>query len=212
LEGLPGLGKTELVRALSKVLGLESKRVQFTPDLLPGDITGNPMLQDVDGDRKFVFQPGPLFSQLVLADEINRTPPKTQAALLEAMQERRVTVGDEVKSIMAEARNFAPVRYEFPEEAKAEPMQLTEWVDERALKKALRAALPVDNLMHWLQQHYPQLPDAVLLRLYHDLVREDQWSARLQDELTRTELKTVRVRYHAHHLLPATQLEGQPAS
>ena len=127
-------------------------------------------------------------------------------------RQRRVTVGDEVKSIMAEARNFEPVRYEFPEEAKAEPMQLTEWVDERALKKALRAALPVDNLMHWLQQHYPQLPDAVLLRLYHDLVREDQWSARLQDELTRTELKTVRVRFHAHHLLPATQLEGQPAS
>ena len=91
LEGLPGLGKTELVRALSIVLGLESKRVQFTPDLLPGDITGNPMLQDVEGERKFVFQPGPLFSQLVLADEINRASPKTQSALLEAMQEHRVT-------------------------------------------------------------------------------------------------------------------------
>ncbi|MDF3127651.1 AAA family ATPase [Kiritimatiellaeota bacterium B1221] len=91
LEGLPGLGKTELVRALSQVLGLESKRIQFTPDLLPGDITGNPMLQDVDGERKFIFQPGPLFSQLVLADEINRASPKTQSALLEAMQEHRVT-------------------------------------------------------------------------------------------------------------------------
>ncbi|WFB34734.1 AAA family ATPase [Kiritimatiellota bacterium B12222] len=91
LEGLPGLGKTELVRSLSCVMGLESKRVQFTPDLLPGDITGNPMLQDVDGERKFVFQPGPLFSQLVLADEINRASPKTQSALLEAMQEHRVT-------------------------------------------------------------------------------------------------------------------------
>ncbi|MGA0333501.1 MAG: AAA family ATPase [Kiritimatiellia bacterium] len=91
LEGLPGLGKTELVRALSKVLGLESKRIQFTPDLLPGDITGNPMLQEVAGDRRFVFQPGPLFSQLVLADEINRASPKTQSALLEAMQEHRVT-------------------------------------------------------------------------------------------------------------------------
>lgn len=91
LEGLPGLGKTELVRALSKVLGLASKRVQFTPDLLPGDITGNPMLQEVDGERKFVFQPGPLFSQLVLADEINRASPKTQSSLLEAMQEHQVT-------------------------------------------------------------------------------------------------------------------------
>ncbi len=92
LEGLPGLGKTELVKGLSKALGLRAKRIQFTPDLLPGDITGNPMLQDVDGTRRFVFQPGPVFANLVLADEINRASPKTQSALLEAMQERRVTV------------------------------------------------------------------------------------------------------------------------
>lgn len=92
LEGLPGLGKTELVKGLSKALGLEAKRVQFTPDLLPGDITGNPMLQETDAGRRFVFQPGPLFANLVLADEINRASPKTQSALLEAMQERRVTV------------------------------------------------------------------------------------------------------------------------
>jgi MoxR-like ATPase len=92
LEGLPGLGKTELVKGLSKALALETKRIQFTPDLLPGDITGNPLLQEVDGRREFVFQKGPLFSNLVLADEINRASPKTQSALLEAMQERRVTV------------------------------------------------------------------------------------------------------------------------
>ncbi len=92
LEGLPGLGKTELAKGLSKALGLQAKRIQFTPDLLPGDITGNPMLQDVDGTRRFVFQPGPVFANLVLADEINRASPKTQSALLEAMQERRVTV------------------------------------------------------------------------------------------------------------------------
>ncbi|MGJ8634526.1 MAG: AAA family ATPase [Luteolibacter sp.] len=92
LEGLPGLGKTELVKGLSKLLRLENKRIQFTPDLLPGDITGNPVLQEVDGRREFVFQPGPLFSNIVLADEINRASPKTQSALLEAMQERRVTV------------------------------------------------------------------------------------------------------------------------
>ncbi len=92
LEGLPGLGKTELVKGLSKALELESKRVQFTPDLLPGDITGNPMLQEVDGRREFVFQEGPIFGNVILADEINRASPKTQAALLEAMQERRVTV------------------------------------------------------------------------------------------------------------------------
>lgn len=92
LEGLPGLGKTELVKGLSKTLALQAKRIQFTPDLLPGDITGNPMLQEVDGVRRFVFQQGPIFANLVLADEINRASPKTQSALLEAMQERRVTV------------------------------------------------------------------------------------------------------------------------
>jgi len=92
LEGLPGLGKTALVKGLARALELDSRRVQFTPDLLPGDITGNPILQEIDGRRQFVFQPGPLFANLVLADEINRASPKTQAALLEAMQERHVTV------------------------------------------------------------------------------------------------------------------------
>ena len=92
LEGLPGLGKTELVKGLSKALNLTTRRVQFTPDLLPGDITGNPVLQEVGGRREFVFQPGPIFANLMLADEINRASPKTQSALLEAMQERRVTV------------------------------------------------------------------------------------------------------------------------
>jgi len=92
LEGLPGLGKTELVKGLSKSLGLDTKRIQFTPDLLPGDITGNPVLQEVDGRREFKFQPGPLFTNIMLADEINRASPKTQSALLEAMQERKVTV------------------------------------------------------------------------------------------------------------------------
>ncbi len=92
LEGLPGLGKTELVKGLAKAIRLDARRVQFTPDLLPGDITGNPILQEIDGRRQFVFQPGPLFGNLVLADEINRASPKTQSALLEAMQERRVTV------------------------------------------------------------------------------------------------------------------------
>lgn len=92
LEGLPGLGKTELVKGLSQCLHLPFSRVQFTPDLLPGDITGNPMLEERDGQREFVFHPGPLFASLVLADEINRASPKTQSALLEAMQEGRVTV------------------------------------------------------------------------------------------------------------------------
>ena len=80
LEGLPGLGKTELVKALSRLLGLSFRRIQFTPDLLPTDVTGGPVLEEVDGRRRFVFQPGPLFAHCVLADEINRASPKTQAA------------------------------------------------------------------------------------------------------------------------------------
>lgn len=101
LEGLPGLGKTELVKGLSSALAVEAKRIQFTPDLLPGDITGTPLLQEADGRREFVFQPGPLFANIVLADEINRASPKTQSALLEAMQERRVTVMGETHELPA---------------------------------------------------------------------------------------------------------------
>jgi MoxR-like ATPase len=89
LEGVPGTAKTLLVRALSLVVGLEFRRIQFTPDLMPSDITGVNLLAGADG---FAFRPGPIFGDLVLGDEINRAPAKTQAALLEAMQERRVTV------------------------------------------------------------------------------------------------------------------------
>jgi len=89
LVGVPGLAKTLLISTIAEVLDLEFKRIQFTPDLMPSDITGTEVLGD---DRKFQFNKGPLFSNIVLADEINRTPPKTQAALLEAMQERSVTV------------------------------------------------------------------------------------------------------------------------
>lgn len=90
LEGLPGLGKTELCKALAKSLGLPFRRIQFTPDLLPGDVTGTYVLEGAD--RTMAFRPGPVFANVVLADEINRASPKTQAALLEAMQERSVTV------------------------------------------------------------------------------------------------------------------------
>lgn len=92
LEGLPGLGKTLLVRALARGLGLEFARIQFTPDLMPSDVTGTQVLDDEGGSRRFRFQAGPIFAGLVLADEINRATPKTQSALLEAMQERSVTV------------------------------------------------------------------------------------------------------------------------
>jgi MoxR-like ATPase len=93
LVGVPGLAKTLLVASLSKALDLSFGRVQFTPDLLPADITGTDVLSEQEGRRELSFMPGPIFKNLVLADEINRTPPKTQAALLQAMQERAVTVG-----------------------------------------------------------------------------------------------------------------------
>jgi MoxR-like ATPase len=94
LEGAPGLGKTLLVRTLSDVLQLRYSRIQFTPDLMPADIIGTNVLVDSEtGERRFVFQHGPIFGNLILADEINRASPKTQSALLEAMQERTVTVG-----------------------------------------------------------------------------------------------------------------------
>jgi len=93
LEGVPGLGKTMLARALGDVLSLDLKRVQFTPDLMPGDILGTNILQESDdGQRRLQFQPGPVFTNILLADEINRASPKTQSALLEAMQERSVTM------------------------------------------------------------------------------------------------------------------------
>lgn len=93
IEGVPGLAKTLLVRTLARVMELDFKRAQFTPDLMPADITGTVILRENEaGHRKFVFVKGPIFTQMLLADEINRTPPKTQAALLEAMQERTVTV------------------------------------------------------------------------------------------------------------------------
>lgn len=100
LEGVPGLGKTLLVRTLSDALDLGFSRVQFTPDLMPADILGtNLVMEDADGRRRFEFQKGPVFAHLLLADEINRATPKTQSALLEAMQEGQVTAGGEVRPL-----------------------------------------------------------------------------------------------------------------
>ncbi len=100
LEGVPGLAKTLMVSTLARILDLEFKRIQFTPDLMPSDITGTNVLEeDEQGHRSFRFVKGPIFTNILLADEINRTPPKTQAALLQAMQEREVTVGQTTYSL-----------------------------------------------------------------------------------------------------------------
>ncbi len=95
ITGAPGLAKTLLVKSIAQIFHLKFQRIQFTPDLMPADITGTEILQDTDGGRQMVFVRGPIFANMILADEINRTPPKTQAALLEAMQEHQVTAAGE---------------------------------------------------------------------------------------------------------------------
>lgn len=99
LEGVPGLAKTLLVRSFAAAMDLSFHRIQFTPDLMPVDVTGTDIIQEQTGVRQLVFEKGPVFAQLVLADEINRTPPKTQAALLEAMAEREVSVGNKTYAL-----------------------------------------------------------------------------------------------------------------
>src|ERR1700675_3278185 len=99
LVGVPGLAKTLMVSSISQILDVQFKRIQFTPDLMPSDITGTMILDESSGQREFRFVKGPIFANIVLADEINRTPPKTQAALLQAMQERQVSAGQETYNL-----------------------------------------------------------------------------------------------------------------
>jgi MoxR-like ATPase len=108
IVGVPGIAKTTLVRALGAVCGLDMQRIQFTPDLMPADILGSEIVRtDSQGDRRFAFVPGPVFAQLVMADEINRASPRTQAALLEAMQEAQVTVAGETRPLPTPFHVFA---------------------------------------------------------------------------------------------------------
>ena len=111
ITGLPGLAKTLLVHSLSRTLGLSFNRIQFTPDLMPADITGTEIIEEdrSTGSRRFRFVKGPIFANLILADEINRTPPKTQAALLEAMQERHVTMAGQTH-VLSPRSLFLPPR------------------------------------------------------------------------------------------------------
>lgn len=115
-------------------------------------------------------------------------------------QSRSVSVGDEVKTIMAEARKFEPSEREFPDEVDAGPVTIAEWIDEDQLRRQLLNELPVSNLLEWLQHHYPSLPDQVLLRLYHDLAREDQWDLELETEPTTSRLSEVSVHYWPYRL------------
>ncbi len=99
LIGVPGLAKTLLVHSIARVLGLDFNRIQFTPDLMPADILGSEVIHEHQGNMEFQYRPGPVFTNLLLADEINRTPPKTQSALLEAMQERAITIAGENRKL-----------------------------------------------------------------------------------------------------------------
>jgi len=113
--GVPGLAKTLLVSTIGRILGLKFHRIQFTPDLMPADIVGSEILQTTEASRSFEFMPGPIFANLILADEINRTPPKTQAALLEAMQEKQVTVAGKTRKLEEPFLVFAtqnPIEHE----------------------------------------------------------------------------------------------------
>src|SRR4051812_23363681 len=113
LEGVPGVAKTLLVRTLSRALSLETRRIQFTPDLMPGDITGSVVYDPKSGS--FDFREGPVFTNILLADEINRTPPKTQSALLEAMEERQVSADGVTRPLPAPflvAATMNPIEYE----------------------------------------------------------------------------------------------------
>lgn len=112
----------------------------------------------------------------------------------------RIQVGDEIRALMAEARHFVPQEQSFPEALAGDPLDPLAWVDEPALRQALADALPVPDLMRWLKQHYSNLPDTVVLRLYHDLVREPRWAAVIETDSVATELQQVRVTYHPHRL------------
>ena len=149
LEGVPGLGKTMLVRTLADALDLHFSRIQFTPDLMPADITGtNLLLEDSAGRKQFAFQPGPIFANLVLADEINRATPKTQSALLEAMQERRVTLGGETHSL---PRPFLVMATQNPIEQEG-TYPLPEAQLDRFLFKALVRFPPADDIVEILKR------------------------------------------------------------
>jgi MoxR-like ATPase len=175
LEGVPGLGKTQLLKTLSQVVDLPFSRVQFTPDLMPADIVGTQVLEeDVAGHKAFRFRPGPVFASFVLADEINRATPKTQAALLEAMQERAVTVAGQTRAL---PRPFLVMATQNPLEMEG-TYPLPEAQLDRFLLKALVPFPSADELTEVVQRTTAghtaapvQVADAALLGSMIDLTR-----------------------------------------
>jgi len=175
ITGAPGLAKTLLVKSLAQLFNLKFQRIQFTPDLMPADITGTEILQETDEGRKMVFVKGPIFANMILADEINRTPPKTQAALLEAMQEHHVTAGGSCHQLSPPFFVFAtqnPIEMEgvYPlPEAQLDRFMFNVWID----------YLPEDQEVAVVRQTTTTEPQPIeqvatgedLLR-FHDVVRK----------------------------------------
>ncbi len=216
LVGVPGLAKTLLVHTLAQVLDLSFSRIQFTPDLMPSDVTGTDIVQeDADtGRRHFAFMPGPIFSNIVLADEINRTPPKTQSALLEAMQERRVTVQGKTYPLSPPFYVFAtqnPIELEgtyplpeaqldrfmfevlldyLPEEEELEVVRTTTSIQNPTFRHAIRAQDMLD-----FQQLVRRIPVAEAVTRYAvQLVRASRPGAGAADFITKWVLYGASVR------------------
>ncbi len=174
LEGLPGLGKTLLVKCLAESLGIQFSRIQFTPDLMPADVTGTRFVDDRGPERRFRFNPGPVFANLVLADEINRATPKTQSALLEAMQEGSVTVASDTHLL---PRPFHVVATQNPIELEG-TYPLPEAQLDRFMVKLLVTSPPVPEMVRILDNTTRQAPGSPRTILSSDEVLEIQTLAR----------------------------------
>jgi len=197
LEGVPGLGKTLLIRTLARAIDLSFTRIQFTPDLMPADITGTTVVmeQEVAGrvQRQFVFQRGPIFAQMVLADEINRATPKTQSALLEAMAERSVTVGGKTHTL---ERPFFVMATQNPiEQEGTYPLpeaQLDRFFFKLVVGYAKREelALILDRTTAGTQQEVNKRMDSAMLVVHQDLIARVAIAPHVQDYAVRVTLAT----------------------
>ena len=203
LEGVPGLGKTMLVRTLAEALHLKFSRVQFTPDLMPADIIGtNIIIEDARGQKAFQFQPGPVFANIVLADEINRATPKTQSALLEAMQEHHVTVGGVQH----------PVEEPFFVLATQNPLEMegTYPLPEAQLDRfffKLKVLYPSAEEMHTIVERTTRGSSPVLSKVINDSQEVMQLRRLVREVPMAREMQA-----HAIHLVMATHPENEKAA
>ena len=194
LEGVPGLGKTQLLKTLTQAVALNFGRIQFTPDLMPADIVGTQVLEEDDsGRRRFHFRAGPVFANLVLADEVNRATPKTQSALLEAMQERAVTVAGETRAL---PRPFFVMATQNPIEMEG-TYPLPEAQLDRFLLKALVPFPPADDLVAVVERTTGEAPATITAQADGDVLRA-------MIDLTRQVPVASHVTQHAVDLVVAT--------